>query len=63
MHVTSIWGHLRYYVEVAPGDVQAVLENHTHLEDIDISRLPLLAASHDRDSLELPATPQKADRG
>ena len=53
----------RYYVEVAPCDVQAVLENHTHIEDIDLSRLPLLANSSDQDSLELPTTPKKDDRG
>lgn len=53
----------RYYVEVAPCDVQAVLENHTHIEDIDIDRLPLLASSQQEDSLEPPTTPSKADRG
>ena len=53
----------RYYVEVAPCDVQAVLENHTHIEDIDLSRLPLLADSHNQDSLKLPTTPDKGDRG
>lgn len=53
----------RYYVEVGPCDVQAVLENHTHIEDIDITRLPLLASSQDEDSLEPPQTPSKADRG
>ncbi|DBA86388.1 TPA: hypothetical protein ACH3X2_005613 [Trebouxia sp. C0005] len=52
-----------YYVDIAACDVQAVLENHTHMEDIDITRLPLLASSHGADSLELPATPQPADRG
>lgn len=61
--LTSMCECCRYYVEVAPCDVQAVLENHTHLEDIDIMRLPLLASSQDQDSLELPSTPQKADRG
>ena len=55
-----VWN--RYYVDVAACDVQAVLEN-THMEDIDITRLPLLASSHGDDSLELPATPQPADRG
>ena len=49
-------------MEVAPCDVQAVLENHTHLEDIDIARLPLLANSNDQDSLDLP-TPEKGDAG
>ena len=53
----------RYYVEVAPCDVQAVLENHTHIEDIDITHLPLLANGSDQDSLQLPTTPQKGDRG
>ncbi|DBA75732.1 TPA: hypothetical protein ACH3X1_010149 [Trebouxia sp. C0004] len=52
-----------YYVDVAACDVQAVLENHTQMEDIDITRLPLLASSHGDDSLELPATPHPADRG
>ncbi len=56
-------GFGRYYVDVAPCDVQAVLENHTHIEDIDITRLPLLASSHEADSLKLPITPQKADKG
>ena len=53
----------RYYVAVAPCDVQAVLENHTHIEDIDISRLPLLASAHPDNSLEPPRTPEKADSG
>ena len=60
---TSIIVCDRYYVDVAACDVQAVLENHTHIEDIDITRLPLLASSHGHDSLELPATPQPADKG
>lgn len=50
-------------MDVAPCDVEAVLENHTHIEDIDITRLPLLASGHDGDSLEHPATLQKADKG
>ena len=53
----------RYYVDVAPCDVQAVLENHTHIEDIDIASLPLLAPRHDQDSLQLPDTPRKSEKG
>ena len=50
-------------MDVAPCDVEAVLENHTRIEEIDITRLPLLASGHDADSLDLPTTPQKAELG
>ena len=53
----------RYYVEVAQCDVQAILENHTHIEDIDLTHLPLLVNSSKQDSLELPSTPKKSARG
>lgn len=50
-------------MDVAPCDVQAVLENHCSLSDIDITRLPLLAASHEDNSFDPPAMPHKAEPG
>lgn len=47
----------RYYVDVAPCDVQAVLENHCSLSDIDVTKLPRLSTRDEDANLDPPDTP------